>query len=227
MTLDNLQSALKYTFQNPTLLLTAMTHRSFINENRGAHEHNERLEFLGDAVLELITTEYLYMKYPGKPEGDMTTWRSALVRGDRLAAVARELQLGIYLRLSRGEERSGGRDKGYLLANAFEAIIGAMYLDGGITAAEALLAERLLPRLSDILAEGSHIDAKSRLQEQSQERQGITPTYVLVAQTGPDHEKIFTMAARLGKEEMGRGNGSSKQLAEQAAAGDALKNLGW
>lgn len=225
--LKDLQVAVGHEFKNVELLRVALTHRSYLNEHKSATEHNERLEFLGDAVLELIVTKYLFKTYPDRPEGELTTWRSALVKGERLAAVARDLQLGQYLQLSRGEAKSGGRDKGFLLANTFEAVLGALYLDAGFTAAEKFVARVLLPLLAGILAEGEHIDAKSRLQELAQERRGITPEYRLLSATGPDHEKIFTMGAFLREENVGLGSGGSKQAAEQSAARDALEKLAW
>lgn len=225
--MNELAAKLGYEFRDPGLLLLALTHRSYLNENRSQSEHNERLEFLGDAVLELAVTEHLFRAFPDRPEGELTAWRSSLVKGERLAAVARDLQLGENLRLSRGEERSGGRSKGYLLANAFEAVIGAIYLDGGFEPARDFIGRQLLPLLAGILESGEHIDAKSRLQELAQEKLAITPTYKVMAEIGPDHAKVFTMAAYFGRDEIARGDGASKQAAEQAAARAALARQGW
>jgi ribonuclease-3 len=225
--LSDLELALDYKFQDAELLLTAITHRSYLNEHKSASEHNERLEFLGDAVLELIVTDYLYRKYPASPEGELTAWRSALVKGEHLAEIANELQLGSYLRLSRGEAKSGGREKAYLLANALESIIGAVYLDGGIKPATNLIEQLILPRLTAIIATGSHIDAKSRLQELAQDRRNATPEYKVIQEAGPDHAKEFTVSALVNGESIGTGKGPNKQAAEQAAAKDALGKLKW
>jgi ribonuclease-3 len=214
-------------FKNWHLLRTAFVHRSYLNEHKGSElEHNERLEFLGDAVLELVVTEYLYANYPN-PEGDLTNWRSALVKGNMLAKIAKELNMGEYLFLSHGEEKSGGREKDYLLANTFEAVIGVIYLELGYKKAKKFIEKFLLVRLDEILKTGSHIDAKSKLQEIAQEKVGVTPNYELQHEEGPDHDKIFTMGAFIGDRMVGKGNGSSKQIAEQVAAEDALKRLKW
>jgi len=214
-------------FKDYHLLRKAFVHRSYLNEHKDSKlESNERLEFLGDAVLELVVTEYLYSNYPN-PEGDLTNWRSALVKGEMLAKIATELELGEYLFLSHGEEKSGGRKKDYLLANTFEALIGVIYLELGYKKAEAFISEFLLVHLEDILDSGSHIDAKSKLQEKAQEKVGQTPAYEVEAEEGPDHDKIFTMMAYIGERMVGKGKGSSKQEAEQKAAEDALKRLKW
>jgi ribonuclease-3 len=215
-------------FEDLNLLDLAFIHKSYLNEHRDLKSHhNERLEFLGDAVLELIVTEYLYKKYPEQEEGVLTNWRSALVKGRHLAEIAIELDLGIYLYLSRGEERSGGRKKNYILANTLEALIGAVYLDQGYRGADQFAEKFILGRLDQILEKGQHIDAKSRFQEISQELLGITPEYVFVSETGPDHTKIFTMAVYLGQEKVAEGDGSSKQKAEQEAAHNGLKAKKW
>ena len=214
-------------FKNWHLLRTAFVHRSYLNEHKSSDlEHNERLEFLGDAVLELAVTEYLYSNFPN-PEGDLTNWRSALVKGNMLAKIARDLSVGEYLFLSHGEEKSGGRNKDYLLANAFEAVIGVIYLELGYKKAQKFIEKFLLVHLEGILKTGSHIDAKSKLQEMAQEKVGVTPNYKLQHEEGPDHDKIFTMGAFIGDRMVGKGNGSSKQIAEQVAAEDALKRLKW
>lgn len=214
-------------FKDYHLLRNAFVHRSYLNEHRDSQfESNERLEFLGDAVLELVVTEYLYANYPN-PEGELTNWRSALVKGEMLAKIAIELKLGDYLFLSHGEEKSGGRTKDYLLANTFEALIGVIYLELGYEMTKAFIDKFLLVHLEDILVKGEHIDAKSHLQEIAQEKVGNTPSYELQSEEGPDHDKIFTMAAYIGTRMVGKGKGSSKQIAEQKAAEDALKRLKW
>ena len=214
-------------FKDYHLLRKAFVHRSYLNEHRDSqYESNERLEFLGDAVLELVVTEYLYQNYPN-PEGELTNWRSALVKGEMLAKIATELSLGEYLFLSHGEEKSGGRTKDYLLANTFEALVGVIYLELGYEIAKAFIEKFLLVRLEDILMKGAYIDAKSHLQEVAQEKVGSTPSYELQHEEGPDHDKVFTMAAFIGTRMVGKGKGSSKQLAEQKAAEDALKRLKW
>jgi ribonuclease-3 len=214
-------------FKNWHLLRTAFVHRSYLNEHKSSElEHNERLEFLGDAVLELVVTEHLYCEFPN-PEGDLTNWRSALVKGTMLAEVAKELDIGKYLFLSHGEEKSGGREKDYLLANTFEAVIGVIYLELGYKKAKKFIDKFLLVRLDEILKTGSHIDAKSKLQEIAQEKVGTTPDYQIQHEEGPDHDKMFTMGAFIGDRMVGKGKGSSKQIAEQVAAEDALKRLKW
>lgn len=214
-------------FPDHDILRGAFIHRSYLNEHKSSKfESNERLEFLGDAVLELVVTEYLYLHYPN-PEGELTNWRSALVKGEMLAKVARELHLGEYLFLSHGEEKSGGREKDYLLANTFEALVGVIYLELGYGEAQKFIMRFLLVHLEDILHRGAHIDAKSKLQELAQEKVGITPSYELKDEEGPDHDKTFTMGAFIGERMVGKGKGSSKQLAEQAAAEDALVRLKW
>jgi ribonuclease III len=223
--MQDLQKKLAHEFKNPDLLETAFVHRSFVNENSKAKEHNERLEFLGDAVLELIATEYLFVKFPEKPEGQMTALRSALVKGETLAEVASELDFGLHLKLSKGEARSGGAQKPYLLANVFEAVLGAVYLDGGYEKAKVIIEKFLFPKLEKIIAEGSQVDAKSEFQELAQEKLAITPEYKMLGESGPDHAKIFEMGAYVGKDLFGRGSGANKQAAEQAAAEEALKKL--
>ena len=223
--MKNLQKKLAHEFKNSVLLETAFVHRSFVNENHGVSEHNERLEFLGDAVLELITTEFLFQKFPKKPEGELTALRSALVKGETLAEVAAELNFGKHLKLSKGEARSGGAEKPYLLANVFEAVLGAVYLDGGFEKAKKIVEKFLLSKLPKIIAEGGQFDAKSEFQELAQEKLAITPEYKVLKAEGPDHAKIFEMGAFAGKDLLGRGQGASKQAAEQKAAEEALKKL--
>lgn len=224
---SKLEEQIGLKFSDYDLLRKAFVHRSYLNEHKDSKlESNERLEFLGDAVLELVVTEYLFRKYPN-PEGELTNWRSALVKGEMLARIARELKLGEYLFLSHGEEKSGGREKDYLLANTFESLIGVIYLELGYEMAKSFIEKFLLVHLEDILDTGSHIDAKSHLQELAQEKVGVTPSYELQAEEGPDHNKVFTMAAFIGDRMVGKGKGGSKQYAEQAAAEDALQRLKW
>jgi ribonuclease III len=206
----------------------ALIHKSYVNEHRDLKsKHNERMEFLGDAVLELIVTEYLYEKYPEEEEGVLTNWRSALVKGKHLSEIAIELDLGIYLYLSRGEERSGGRKKNYILANTLESLLGAIYLDQGYKAASKFTVKYILGRLEQILEKGQHIDAKSRFQELAQELLGITPEYNSLSEEGPDHNKIFTMGLFLEDKKIAEGQGSSKQKAEQSAAENGLIAQKW
>lgn len=223
---QDLEKKLGFKFKNTNLLMTVFVHRSYMNEHREEElTHNERLEFLGDAVLELVVTEYLYKNYPDRSEGEMTNWRSALVKGNNLANVAKKLDLGKYLHLSHGEEKSGGREKPYILANTVEALIGAIYLGHGYALSHKFIDRFIIQELEDIIAKGLHIDAKSRFQEISQEKYAITPIYDVLEESGPDHSKIFIMGAYHGKKLMGKGQGSSKQKAEEAAAEDALKKM--
>ncbi len=212
-------------FRSKDLLARALTHRSAAKQARN-NGHNERLEFLGDAVLELVVTESLF-EFQDKNEGELTNWRSALVKGEHLASVAQEIKLGQYLYMSRGEEASGGRDKTSTLANALEALIGAMYLDQGFEITKTFCADFILVRLQKILAEGGHLDEKSTFQEKAQELLGITPHYEVVHEEGPDHDKVFTCAVFLGEEKVAEGTGASKQKAEAAAAKEGLKVKVW
>ncbi len=224
--LSELQTLLGITFKNLAILNEALVHRSYVNEHDEAATHNERLEFLGDAVLELAVTQYLYHNFP-LPEGELTLLRSALVKKDNLAAVAKALNLGQFIFLSKGEEKSGGRDKNYLLANTFEALIGAIYVDQGYEAGEKMILQFLLPTLDTILKENLHIDAKSSLQEKAQASVGITPTYKVIQESGPAHDRLFIMGAYINEELLATGQGSSKQQAEQAAARIALTTKEW
>ncbi len=219
---------IKITFEDLNLLDLAFVHKSYLNEHRDYKiAHNERLEFLGDAVLELVTTEFLYKKYPNQEEGVLTSYRSALVKGNHLAKIAKDLDLGLYLYLSRGEERSGGRSKNYILANTLEALIGAIYLDQGYITTHQFINQNILNHLEHILSEGAHIDAKSHLQEISQKLLNLTPNYRLVSETGPDHNKVFLMAVYFGDEKVSDGTGSSKQKAESDAAQNAINIKEW
>ncbi|MFH0776965.1 MAG: ribonuclease III [Patescibacteria group bacterium] len=223
--MKDLQQKLAHEFKDLALLELAFVHRSFVNEHRDVPESNERLEFLGDAVLELITTEFLFAQFPEKPEGELTALRSALVKGETLAEISRELEFGKHLKLSKGEARSGGAEKPYLLANVFEAVLGAVYLDGGFEKAKTIVHKFLLPKLPKIIEQNLQVDAKSEFQELAQARLSITPEYKVLSESGPDHAKIFEMGAFVGKDLFGRGKGGSKQDAEQAAAAEALKKI--
>lgn len=211
-------------FSNVDLIDTAFVHKSSLNEKRLKKEHNERMEFLGDAVLELVVTEYLYLNFPN-PEGDLTNWRSALVKGKNLAQIAKRLGLGTYLYLSKGEEKSGGRDKDYILANTLEAFIGAIFLDKDYEVARQFILKNIMGDLQKIIDEELHIDPKSKLQELIQERLNITPEYKVMNEDGPDHSKTFTMGAYIKDKLIGQGAGKSKQEAERQAAQDALEKM--
>jgi len=212
-------------FKNEKLLETVFTHRSYLNEAGNKElEHNERLEFLGDAVLELVVTDFLYKNFTN-PEGELTNWRSSIVRGEILAKVAGELELGNYLLLSRGEDKSGGRTRSLILANTFEALIGAIYLDSGYERASEFIHKHLIVLLPEIIEKKLYIDPKSRLQELSQEKWGFTPEYRVIGEEGPDHTKQFTVGAYANKKLLAEGTGPSKQKAETAAATEAIKQF--
>lgn len=214
-------------FKNLDILEEALTHRSYLNEHKTSKAHNERLEFLGDAVLELATTHFLFNKFPLKPEGDLTAFRASLVNTNSLADTAEQIGLNDMLLLSKGESKDTGRARQIILANAFEAVLGAVYMDQGYAAAEAFVAKHLYPKIDDVIAKRAWQDAKSRFQEAAQEKKGITPAYKTIEEVGPDHDKKFTVAAMLGHEELARGEGKSKQEAEQDAAQNALGKTGW
>jgi ribonuclease-3 len=220
--LNKLEKEIGVKFKEQALLLTAFVHRSFLNENKSFKEHNERLEFLGDAVLELVVTEHLYNKYKN-PEGDLTNWRSALVKTESISEAAKNLGFEHYLHMSRGEATSSGRARQLILANCFEAVTGAIYLDQGFEAAKKFLEKNLLGTLPKIIEEKLYIDPKSNFQELAQEKEGVTPHYEVISEVGPDHNKKFTVSVRVGDKHWGEGEGASKQLAQQAAACDALK----
>ena len=213
-------------FTNTFLLSRALTHRSYLNENKDAIEDNERLEFLGDAVLDFIVGDWLYNHYPEKPEGDLTRLRAALVHTDQLADFARQIDLGEALRLGRGEIQAGGRERTTLLCDAFEALIGALYIQGGIPAVNNFLIPMLEDVVDDIFKNHKDDDTKSRLQEWAQGNGFASPKYALIAEEGPDHDKTFNMEVRIGRKPYGRGIGSSKQTAEKAAAREALIKIG-
>ena len=219
-----LESILGVKIKNSDIYLSAFTHRSYLNENRSfALPHNERLEFLGDAVLELAATEYLYKNYP-HPEGELTNFRSALVNYKMLSDIAKRLGFEQFLLMSRGEAKDTGRARQVILANCIEAVIGAMYLDLGYQETCNFIAREVLVELPQVIKGGSYVDPKSKLQEIIQEKRGVTPTYGVISETGPDHNKEFVVGAFIGQEEVGRGTGPSKQEAELSAAENALKN---
>lgn len=213
---------LGFFIDDPVLLQETFTHRSAINERSSLGHHNERLEFLGDAVLELVVTDLLFVQFPEKPEGDLTNLRSALVRGDHLAQVARRLDMGQYLLLSRGEARSGGAEKDYLLANLVEAFIGAIYLNKGLETARKFIEEYVWTDIGDIMKTGYYIDVKSAFQELVQEKIGLTPHYKLFSESGLDHDKTFVVDAYVGALAVGRGSGHSKKEAQTNAAQAAM-----
>ena len=215
-------------FKDQQLLRQAFIHRSYLNENKSTVlEHNERLEFLGDAVLELIVTEYLFKKFPTKPEGELTAYRSALVNANTLAGVAESIAVNDFLLLSKGESKDKGRARQVIMANAMESIIGAIFLDSGYSAAESFVAQHVLPLTDKIIEQGSFIDAKSLFQEKAQENTGVTPSYKTLREEGPDHNKVFTIGVYLETELVVEGVGKSKQEAEQDAAHKALQIKGW
>lgn len=210
-------------FNDIQLLITALTHRSYVNEHKKSTSiHNERLEFLGDAVLELVVTDYLYLNFD-EQEGVLTSWRAALVRTESIGESGEALGYGELLRLSRGEKQGSERARKQIMANAFEAIIGAIYLDQGYDAAKKFIENTIIAKLSDILEVGSWRDAKSQLQELAQREDGFTPIYKVLEEEGPDHDKIFTLGVFVGGKLKGKGSGSSKQIAQQQAAEAAVK----
>lgn len=212
-----------FTFDDPDLIATAFTHRSYVNEHKkSVKEHNERLEFLGDAVLELVVTEYLFGNY-SEPEGILTNWRSALVRTESISAASGRLGYEPLLRLSRGEKHGSERARQQILANTFEAVVGAVYLDKGYEAAKKVITDHILSTFEEILKTGSWRDPKSRLQEVAQSIDGMTPIYKVLGEEGPDHDKIFQLGVYVGSKLLGKGSGSSKQNAQQKAAEAALK----
>lgn len=226
--LSSFEQKIGFTFTNKDLLLQAFTHRSYLNENpRFRVAHNERLEFLGDAVIELVVTEYLFSKYPEKPEGDLTSFRAALVNADMLASVASTLDFNSFILLSRGEKKDIGKARMYILSNTFEAFVGALYLDQGYEAVQQFLGQVLMPRIDDIVSKKLWKDPKSTFQEEAQERNGITPTYKVLREEGPDHQKRFLVGVYLDEELVAEGEGSSKQEAEVSAASRGLDAKRW
>ena len=228
MNFSKFEEKIGVNFKDKNLLRQAFTHRSYLNENPSLGlEQNERLEFLGDAVLEMAITEYLYKKYPQKTEGEMTALRAALVNAVTLSEAAGELNIGDLMLLSKGETKSLGKARQYILANAFEALIGAIYLNGGYEETFDFLEKNLFGKIEEVIEKKLWIDAKSLFQEKAQELESVTPLYKVLAESGPDHEKVFTMGVFLGDKLMAEGKGASKQEAEQDAARKALKAKNW
>lgn len=227
--LEKLENKLKIKFNNQNLLKQAMVHRSYLNEHPDSVVgHNERLEFLGDAVLEIVVTEYLYLNFKDTDEGDLTNWRASLVNAKMLHVVATELDLEDYLYLSKGEAKDKNKkSRQYILANAVEALIGAIYLDQGLETAKNFILKNIVCKLDEILKNESYLDPKSRFQEEAQDKKGITPHYEILNEEGPDHAKIFTVGLYLGEEKISDGVGSSKQEAQVDAAAKGLLKMGW
>lgn len=223
-----LEKKFKIKFKNKDLLIQAFTHRSYLNENpKFEISHNERLEFLGDAVLELAVTEYLFQEYPKKPEGELTSWRAALVNAKILSRIAKAIGFNDFILLSRGEAKESGKARQYILANIFEAFVGSLYLDQGYKACKNFIEKYVIKELSVIVESQLYRDAKSRFQEEAQEMTGITPTYKVLKEWGPDHAKQFIIGVFLKDELVAKGEGSSKQEAEEEAAKKALEARGW
>lgn len=230
MTIDfsQFEKSATISFKDKALLRQAFTHRSYLNENKASGlEHNERLEFLGDAVLELVITDYLFKKYTDKPEGELTAFRSALVNANTLADVALKMGMNDFLLLSHGESKDTGRARTYILANTFEALLGAIYLDQGYESVRDFISKNVFHLIDEVVKHGTWIDSKSRFQEKAQENTSVTPLYKTVKETGPDHDKNFTVGVYVGSELIATGEGRSKQDAEQNAAKRALEAKGW
>ncbi|MFA4941122.1 MAG: ribonuclease III [Patescibacteria group bacterium] len=228
-TFSKLEEKLGIKFKNQDLLKQSVVHRSYLNEHPDFElNHNERLEFLGDAVLEIIVTEYLYYKFPETPEGDLTNWRASLVNAKMLSIIANEIELEDYLFLSKGESKDkNSKARQYILANAVEALIGAIYLDQGTKLAKKFIKNCIISKLDNILENQLYLDPKSKFQEKSQDEFGITPHYKVLSESGPDHSKIFEVGLYLGDELISRGKGSSKQEAQIKAASNGIKKKGW
>ena len=225
---SDFEKKIKVVFKNKSLLKQAFTHRSYINENGGtSHSHNERLEFLGDAVLELIVTDFLYKKYPNYTEGELTALRSALVNAIIISEIASEVGMNDYLLLSKGEAKDYGKARMYILANTYEALVGAIYIDQGYDVTNKFITKTLLPKTEEIVNKKLWRDAKSLVQEKAQEFVSVTPAYKVLQQSGPDHDKHFTVGIFFGGELIAEGKGKSKQEAEQSAALGALKVKNW
>ncbi|MDD4412060.1 MAG: ribonuclease III [Patescibacteria group bacterium] len=224
-----LQKTINYQFKNADFLKQALVHRSYINEHPEFHlGHNERLEFLGDAVLEIIVTEYLYHHFPDTPEGDLTDWRASLVNANLLAEIAQEINLEENLFLSKGEAKDKNtKARHYILANAIEALIGSMYLDGGIEPVKEFVLEKIVCRLDYIIKNQLHLDPKSKFQEKAQEIYSITPHYQMLEESGPDHDKTFTVGLYIKEELIAKGTGSSKHDAQVDAASAGLRKKNW
>ncbi len=228
MDFSKFESEIGITFNSKPLLRQAFTHRSYINENRSpGNTHNERLEYLGDAVLQLVTTDYLFNRFADKDEGELTSIRSALVNADTCAFLAQKLGMNEFLLLSKGESKDEGRARQYILANTLEAVIGAIFVDQGIEKAKDFVLAHFAPLTDEIVENGSWVDAKSLFQAKAQEEDGVTPIYKTLNESGPDHDKHFSVGVFIGNEKIGTGEGKSKQDAEQEAAKDALKNRNW
>lgn len=224
---SQLEEKIGVQFKNKDLLMQALTHRSYINENPKWHlDHNERLEFLGDAVLELVVTEFLYANYPN-PEGELTNWRAALVNAIMLSEISKNFDLNNYILLSRGEAKDTGRARQYILANAMEAVIGAIYLDQGYEVSAGFIARFVLSELPRIIEQRLYRDSKSLFQEKAQEQVGVTPGYEVIQEWGPDHARQFKVGVYLDKELIAEGEGPSKQEAQQKAAEAGLQKKGW
>jgi len=221
--LEEFEKKIGIGFNDKNLLKQVFVHRSYLNENVGFDlDHNERLEFLGDAVLELIVTEFLYNQYKN-PEGELTNWRSALVRGEALSEIANSLGIEEFLYLSKGEQKSGGKARQIILANTFEALVGAIFLDQGIDITKKFISKVLLTKVPSVIKDKLYLDPKSHLQELSQAQTGLTPVYKILTQYGPDHAKSFTVGVFIGDKFKGEGSGSSKRAAEESAASSALE----
>lgn len=226
--IKSFEESIGISFNDVTLLRQAFTHRSYLNEHRGEVEsHNERLEFLGDAVLELISTHYLYEKFPEHDEGELTAYRAALVNAVTCAEIANKLGMNDYLLLSRGEAKDNGRARQVLLANAFEALVGAIYLDQGYDTARLFIEKHLFPKIDEIVKKKLWRDAKSAFQEKAQDAEGATPNYAVIRESGPDHDKQFVVGVYIKEALVAQGSGKSKQEAEQEAARAALEAKGW
>ena len=226
MDLKNLEEKIGLKFKSKDLLKTAFIHRSYLNEHpKEKLPHNERLEFLGDSVLGIIISDYLFRKFPKDPEGDLTNYRSSIVNARILSKVSREMGLGNYLFLSKGEESTGGRERQYILANTYESLLGAIYLDSGVGEAEKFVQNTLIGHLHEIIKHKLYKDHKSQLQEISQSRFNVTPNYKVISEVGPDHTKVFETGAYLDKKLLAKGQGKSKQSSEQEAARAALEKI--
>jgi len=227
MNIKLFSKACSISIKNSDFFIEAMTHRSYLNENKDhPYPHNERMEFLGDAVLELVVTEFLFNKF-NNPEGDMTAWRAALVNGEMLARVAREIGIEEFLMMSKGEAQDTGKARNYLLANAMEAIIGALYLDGGYKNAKEFIIRTITIHMDEVLEKKLYLDAKSYFQEKAQEFENTTPHYKLISESGPDHDRTFTVGVYINDEKIAEGSGRSKQAAQREAARLGLEIKKW